>query len=77
MNPIELTITSSNTQNITQCALDIINIQWTLVNRIQGIETQESGWIFQEIDSMKKSFNKTYELKVSAYVKLPFRSFAF
>ena len=68
---IELTFTSSQTENLTQPETDNINIQWTLENRIQRIEMPESG-----INSMKTFFFKTGEINESLYVKLPLRTSA-
>ena len=58
----ELHITLSITQNITQSERDSIIFQWNLQNRIQGIETQESGWNFLRINSIKLLFYKTGEI---------------
>ena len=43
-------------------------------HQIQIQENKESGWIFDEINSMKIRFYKTGELNGSSYVKIPLRS---
>ena len=40
---IELTILLTITESLTQSDLNIIDIQWTLENRIQNMEKKESG----------------------------------
>ena len=37
---------------------------------------KEFGWIFDKINSLKKSFYKIGELNVTSYVKIPLRSSA-
>ena len=50
-----------------------INIQWTLVNRIQSVEMKESGWNFQRINTMGKSFDHDGDQNGSSYVKITLR----
>ena len=70
---IEITITSGITHILTQSELVNINVQWTLENRIQGVEMKESGWNYQRIKSRKISFYKSGELNASSYDKNPLR----
>ena len=53
---IELPITLSFTQNLTQSEIENIIIQWTLKNRIQSVEMKKSGWKFQRTNTMGTSF---------------------
>ena len=53
---IELPITLSFTQNLTQSEIENDIIQWTLKNRIQSVEMKESGWKFQRTNTMGMSF---------------------
>ena len=53
---MELTIFLSVTHNLTQSEIENINIQWTLENKIQCVETQEFGWNFQRNSTMGISF---------------------
>ena len=62
--------------NLTESDIDNIDVRSQLENQIQIQETKESGWIFDKINSMKTSFNKTGELNGSSYVKIPLRSSA-
>ena len=73
---IELPITLGITQNLTQSEINNINFQWPSENKIQNIETQESGWNFLRINSMKTIFYKTTDINASSYVKTPLRSSA-
>ena len=76
INQFEIPITSSITHNLTQSEIDNIKVQWTSENRIQSKEMKESGWNYQRINSMKKKFYKSGELKRSSYVKIP-KNFCF
>ena len=62
--------------NLTESDIDNIDIRSKLEYQIQIHETKESGWIFNKINSMKKSFYKTGELNGPSYVKIPLRSSA-
>ena len=55
---------------------DIINIdvKSQLEHQIQIQETNESGWIFDKINSIKIRYSETGELNGSSYVKFPLRS---
>ena len=76
ISEIEVPITLSITNNLTQSEFDNINTQWTLEFRIQNIEMKESGWNLQRINWMKISFYKGGEINGSSYVKLPLKSSA-
>ena len=73
ISEIELPITLSITDNLTQSEIDNIIIQWTLENTIQAVEMEESGWNFQRINTLSISFYKSGELNGSSYVKNPLR----
>ena len=60
--------------NLTESDIDIIDVRSQLEHQIQIQETKESGWIFDEINSMKISCYKTIELNGTSYVKIPLRS---
>ena len=53
INQIELPITLSIAHNITKSGIETINNHWTLENRIQSAEAQESVWNFQRINTKK------------------------
>ena len=66
------------TNNLTQSEIDNVDIQWDLEARKQNIELQESGWVFQRVNSMTISFynTDTDNMDGSSYVKIPLRSSA-
>ena len=72
----EMTINLNMTSNLTQSEIDNVNFQWELEARKQNLEMQESGWVFQRINSMTKSFYNTGKMDGSSYVKIPLRSSA-
>ena len=72
----ELPITLSITHKLTQCEIDINNIQWTLEKRIQSIEMKEPCWNFQRINTISILFYKSGELNGSRYFKIRSRSSA-
>ena len=74
---IELPKTLIIIHNSTQSEIDNNNIHWTLENSIQSVETQESGWNFQRINTKEISFYKSRELIGSSFVKSPSRNSAF
>ena len=76
INEIKLFINLSITHILTKSDIDIIDVRSQLEHQIQIQETEESGWIFDKINSMKISFYKTGELNGSSYVKIPLRSSA-
>ena len=73
-NEIELYINLKNNNNLTESDIDNIDVKSQLEHQIQVQETKESGWIFDKIISMKKSFYKTTELNGTSYVKIPLRT---
>ena len=73
-NQIELYINLKISHNITKSDIDNIDVESQLEHQIQVQETEESGWIFDKINSMKISFFKTEELNGNSYVKIPLRS---
>ena len=70
----ELFINLNINQNLTQSDLDNINITFPLERQIQQQVMKDSGWRFDKISSMAKSFYKTNEMNGSNYVKIPLRS---
>ena len=75
-NKIELYINLNITHKLTESDINNIDVRSQLENQIQIQETNESGWIFDKINSMKISFYKTVELNGTSYVKIPLRSSA-
>ena len=73
-NEIELYINLNINHNLTESDIDNIDVRSQLEHQIQNQEMKESGWIFDEINSMKLSFYKTTELNGSSNVKIPLRS---
>ena len=71
---IELFINLNNNNNLTETDINNMDVISQLEHKIQVQETKESGWIFDKINSMKKRFYETEELKGSSYVKIPLRS---
>ena len=72
----EMTVTLKMTNNLTQSEIDNVNIQWDLETRKQNLEMQESGWVFQRVNSMTISFYNTGNMDGSSYVKIPLKSSA-
>ena len=72
----EMPINLIMTNNLTQSEIDNVNIQWDLEPRKQNIEMQESGWIFQRVNSMTISYYNIGNMDGSSYVKIPSRSSA-
>ena len=60
--------------SLTENDIDKIDINSQLEHQIQNQETEESGWIFDKINSMRIRFYKTGELNGSSYVKIPLRA---
>ena len=73
-NHIELYINLKINNNLTESGIDNIDIRSQLEHQIQMQELKDSGWIFDKINSMKKSFYKTTELNGTSYVKIPLRT---
>ena len=72
----EMVINLIITNNLTQSEIDNVDIQWDLEAREQNLEMRKSGWIFQRVNSMTKSFYNTGNMDGSSYVKIPLRSSA-
>ena len=73
-NEIELYMNLKINNNLTESDIDNIDVRSQLEHQIQIQEMNESGWIFDKINSMKISFYKTTELNGTSYVKIPLRS---
>ena len=71
---IDVCINWNVNNNLTESDFDNIDNKSQLEHQIQIEETEESGWLFDVINAMKKSFSKTGELNGSSYVKNPLRS---
>ena len=72
----EMSININMINNLTQSEIDNVNIQWDLESRIQNLETKESGWVFQRVNSMTISYYSIGNMDGSSYVKIPLRSSA-
>ena len=72
-NESELYIHLNNNHNLTESDIDIIDVRSQLEHQIQVQETKESGWIFDEINSMKIPIHKTGELNGFSFGKIPLR----
>ena len=70
----EMTIKLNMISNLTQSEIDNFDIQRDLKARKQKIEMQESGWVFQRVNSKTKSFYNTGNMDGSGYFKKPLRS---
>ena len=66
----------SNNQNSTQSDFDNFDVGFTLEQRIQNYEAKDSGWRFDELNSMTKYVFKTTELTGSKNVKLTLKNSA-
>ena len=73
-NEIEFYMNLNINHNLTETDIDNIDVRSQLEHQKQVQETKESGWIFDKINSMKKSFYKTVELNGTSYNKIPLRS---
>ena len=71
---IQLFINLNINNNLTETDINKIDVKSQLEHQIQIRETKESGWIFDNFNSMKIRFYKTEELNGSSYVKNPSRS---
>ena len=69
-NENELYTTLNKNHNLTESDIDIIDVRDQLEHQFQVHETKDSGWIFDEIISMKISFSKTGELNGSSHGKI-------
>ena len=59
---------------MTETDINDMDVKSQLEHQIQVQETEESGWIFDKINSMKIRFYKTEEINGSSYVKILLRS---
>ena len=75
-NEIELFINLNINHNLTESDIDNIDVTSHLNHQILVQRNRESGWIFDNIVSMKISFYKTVELNGTPYIKVPLRSSA-
>ena len=75
-NEIEIYINLKINHNLTESDIDNIDVISQLEHQKQILETKESGWIFDKINSLKISFYETTEINGSSYVKIPLRSSA-
>ena len=73
---IELYMNLKNIHNLTESDIDNIDVRSKIEHQIQIQEAKDSGWIFDKINSMKISFNKTEEINGTSYVKIPLRTSA-
>ena len=73
---IEFYMNLKNNHNLTESDIDNIDVRSQIEHQIQIQETKDSGWIFDKINSMKISFNKTEEINGTSYVKIPLRTSA-
>ena len=71
---IELFINLKVIKNLTKNDNDMIDYESQLEYRIHVQEKKDSGWVFDEINSMKIRFYKTGELSGSSYDETPLRS---
>ena len=65
---IELYINLNINHNLTESDIDNIDVRSQLEHQIQNEEMEESGWIFDKINSMTISFYKTGDLNGTSYV---------
>ena len=73
-NEIELYMNLKINHILIESDIDNIDVRSQLDHQILVQENRESGWIFDKMNSMKKSFYKTVELNGTSYVKIPLRS---
>ena len=74
LDETELFINLNINQNLTQSDIDNINITFPLEEQIKQQEMKDSGWRFDEINSMTTYSYKTHEMDGSNYIKIPLRS---
>ena len=74
LDETELFINLSINHNLTQTDRDSIDIKSPLEHQIQLQEMKDSGWRFDNINSMTVYFYKTNEMNGRSYVKIPLRS---
>ena len=71
---IKLFINLNINQKLSESDINNIDVKSQIEHQIQFQETKESGWIFDKINSMKITFNKTVEINGLSYFKIPLRS---
>ena len=71
---IDFFITSNIDHELTESDIIHIHGKSHLGHPIQIQETEENGWIFDKVNSMKIRFYRTGGLNCSSYVKNPLRS---
>ena len=74
LDETELFISLNINHNLTESDIDKIVVKSPLEQQIQQQEIKDSGWRFDEINSMTVYFYKTGELDGGSYVKIPLRS---
>ena len=74
LDETELFINLNITHKLTESDLDNVDIKCPLEHQIQQQERKNSGWRFDNVNSMMVCFFKTIELNGSNYVKFPLRS---
>ena len=62
--------------NLTESDIKNIDVKSQVQHQFQIQEKKESGWIFDKMNSMKKSFYKTGELNGYSFVRIPIGSYA-
>ena len=60
--------------NLTETDLDKIDVISPLEHQIKQEEMKDSGWTFDDKNSMTIYFHKTGEINGSSYVNIPLRS---
>ena len=70
----ELYFSLNNNQNLTEADINDIDVKSPLEHQIQQQETKNSGWRFDQINSLTLNFYKTGELNGSNHVKVPLRT---
>ena len=64
---IKLFINLNVNQKLSESDINNIDVKSQREHQIQFQETKESGWIFDKINSMKITFNKTVELRFELF----------
>ena len=59
---------------LTEIDINDIDVKSQLEHQIQIQERKGSGWVLDEINSMRIRFYKIFELNSSSFVKIPLRS---
>ena len=74
LDKTELFVILNINHNLTESDFDKIGVRSPLKHQIQGQEMEDSGWRFDNINSMTIYFCKSGELNGSNYVKILLRS---